>query len=59
MSALVIRDQVEQVASPAMSAIPPEAEIKQCRRIAIRYGKLAAICLASVKLASISATPVR
>jgi len=31
----------------------PQQEIKQCRRIATRYDKLAANCLAFIKLASI------
>jgi transposase len=54
------------VASPAMSAATPKAEvrarnlverffneIKQCRRVATRYDKLAANYLAFIKLASI------
>jgi transposase len=64
----VIRDRFEPAASPAMSVVAPKSpylyrarnlierffnKIKQCRRVATRYDKLAANYLAFVKLASI------
>jgi hypothetical protein len=46
----VIRDRVEPVASPAMSTLIERFfnKIKQCRRVATRYDKLAANYLAFI-----------